>query len=302
MDISRLRALRELASRQTMAAVAEALYLTPSAVSQQISQLEEEVGVPLTERFGRGVRLTRAGEVLVSHAERVLTVLDEAKSDLAELSREIAGVLRVAAFPTVAAALLPRAIQSLREQYPHLEIMANELEPADGLAALGSWNADIALVDDLTLQLGGRHKHVDQVPLVEDVLYVVLPSSHQFAKRQSLSVSDLSSERWALDSASSFFAEFVRNLCRRAGYEPRVTAECRGFEMVRALVAAKCSISIVPGLRRSQSHSGVVFVKLRPEVRRKISIAYRHGERNHPAIKVFIAALIQSAKESVTQS
>ena len=111
MDIARLRALRELSTRQTMAAVAEALFLTPSAVSQQIAQLEEEAGVPLTERQGRGVRLTPAGEVLVTHAERILMVLDEARADLADIKREIAGVLRVAAFPTVAAALLPQAIQ-----------------------------------------------------------------------------------------------------------------------------------------------------------------------------------------------
>src|SRR2546427_3828527 len=114
MDIARLRALRELSIRQTMAAVADALYLTPSAVSQQIAQLEEEVGVQLTERQGRGVRLTRAGEVLVGHAERIMIALDEAKSDLAELKRAISGVLRVAAFSTVTAALLPHAIKELR--------------------------------------------------------------------------------------------------------------------------------------------------------------------------------------------
>jgi len=88
-----------------MAAVAEALFLTPSAVSQQIAQLEEEAGVKLIERQGRGVRLTKAGEVLVEHTERMLLVLDEAKSDLAQIKREVAGVIRVAAFPTVAAAL-----------------------------------------------------------------------------------------------------------------------------------------------------------------------------------------------------
>ncbi len=295
MDIARLRALRELSTRQTMAAVAEALCLTPSAVSQQIAQLEEEAGMPLTERQGRGVRLTPAGHRLVAYAERILIVLDEAKSELAEIKREIAGVLRVAAFPTVAAALLPQAIQALQARYPRLEIVFKEMEPADGLAALGAWNVDVAFVDNLTDLLGQKYKNVDQVPLIQDVLYVLLPQGHRLAQRQSLTVSDLREERWALDSAVSFYGEFILNLCRRAGYEPRVNAECRGFEVVRAMVASGCSVSVIPGLRCLNDLTGVSAVKLRPEARRGISVAFRHGERNHPAVKVFLDQMIQTA-------
>ncbi len=295
MDIARLRALRELSVRHTMAAVAEALYLTPSAVSQQIAQLEEEVGIELTERKGRGVRLTRAGEVLVTHAERILIVLDEAKSDLAEIKMEMTGILRVAAFPTVAAALLPHAIKELQGKYPYLEIVFSELEPADALAALGSWNADIAFIDNLTSMLDSRHKNIEQISLIEDVLYVLLPIGHRLADRQTLTVSDLKNERWAVDSAVSFYGEFIRNLCRRAGYEPKVNAECQGFEVVRAMVASGCSISVIPGLRLVHDLSGVSAVKLLPEARRKISIAYRYGERNHPAIKVFVEQILRTA-------
>jgi DNA-binding transcriptional LysR family regulator len=302
MDIARLRALRELSTRQTMAAVAEALCLTPSAISQQIAQLEAEVGLQLTERQGRGVRLTAAGEVLVAHAERILTVLDEAKSDLAEIKREIAGVLRVAAFPTVAAALLPHAIQQLRASYPLLEIVFNELEPADGLAALGSWNADVAFIDNLTTLLGDKHRHVDQVPLIDDVLYVLLPAGHRLAQRQSLAVGDLENERWALDSAVSCYGEFIVNLCRRAGYEPQVNAQCRGFEVVKAMVATGCSISVIPGLRLGQGLAGFSAVRLRPEARRKIAIAFRHGERNHPAVKVFVEQMARTAARVSTAS
>ena len=98
MDITRLRTLRELARCRTMAAAAESLHLTPSAVSQQVSQLEREADMALIERRGRGVVLTPAGERLVAHAERILMVLDEARSELALLRGEIAGELRVAAF------------------------------------------------------------------------------------------------------------------------------------------------------------------------------------------------------------
>lgn len=297
MDIGRLRALRELAERQTMAAVANALHLTPSAVSQQIALLEQEAGVPLIERQGRGVRLTRAGEVLVDHTERVLTILDEAKSDLAVIKREVTGTLRVATFPTVAAALLPRAITALRASYPYLEIVLEELEPAEGLAALGSWQADLAFVDDLSLKLYGKQRDVEKVAVLDDVLQVILPCDHRLASRASLSIADLRQERWALDSASSFYAEFVVNLCRRAGYEPMVNASGRGFEIVSAMVAGGCSITVVPSLRLANPLRGVVAVKLRPEIGRKISVAYRRGERKHPAIKVFVEEVIRAAAD-----
>jgi DNA-binding transcriptional LysR family regulator len=278
-----------------MAAVAQALFLTPSAVSQQISQLEDELGIQLTERQGRGVRLTPAGEVLVAHAERILVVLDEAKSDLAVIKREIAGVLRVAAFPTVAAALLPQAIKALQGNYPLLKIVFHELEPADGLAALGSWNADVAFIDNLAGRLDGKHKNVDQVPLVDDALYVLLPKGHRLARRPTLSVAELKDECWALDSAVSFYGEFILDLCRRAGFEPQVNAHCRGFEVVRAMVASGCSISMIPGLRLAHDLPGVSAVSLRPAARRQIAVAFRHGERNHPAVKVFVEQMMRTA-------
>ena len=110
MDLARLRALRELSIRKTMAAVAEALYVSPSAVSQQIALLEQEVGIALIERRGRGVELTPAGKQLVERAERILIELESARADIAELKKVIAGELRVAAFPSVASAVVAGAI------------------------------------------------------------------------------------------------------------------------------------------------------------------------------------------------
>ena len=290
MDLNRLRALRELSTRGTMAAVAETLHLTPSAVSQQIAQLEDEAGLPLTERRGRGIRLTHAGEVLAQHAERVMAVLDAARSALAEIRGEVAGEVRIAAFPSAAAALLPRAINALRRSHPRLEPVLVELEPAEGLAALGSWQADLALVDDLSLASGAR-AGILRTALADDSLVALLPARHALAGRESVSVADLASESWAMDSTSSSYAQFIIGLCRRAGFEPRINAHCRGFEMVAAFVAAGCSVSVIPGLRRTQAQRGVAMVELRPRVRRQISIAYRSGERRHPVIQAVLAEL-----------
>ena len=297
MDITRLRALRELANRQTMAAVASALYLTPSAVSQQIAQLEDEVGVKLIERQGRGVKLTHAGELLVSHTERMLTVLDEAKSDLAELKHVISGELRIAAFPTVASALLPQVIKSLRISHPYLEIVLYELEPAEGLAALGSWAADIAFVDDLSLKSTVKQRTVEMVHVLDDALHALLPDAHALADRASLSITDLKHERWALDSAASSYAEYLLNLCRSSGFEPKVNASCRGSEMVMAMVSSGCSVTVIPGLRLVQRLENVAAIRLQPEIGRRISVAFRKGDRKHPAIKVCVDQICKAAIE-----
>lgn len=296
MDINRLRALCELQRCGTMAAAAEALFLSPSAVSQQLAQLEEEAGVALTERRGRGVRLTPAGEALAAHGERILVVLDEAKSDMAQLRREIAGELLVAAFPSVASALMPMTISSLRAVFPRLQVVVEEMEPLDGLSALGSWQADVALVDDLSVLLGSKRDNIELVPLTEDLMHVLLPGDHPLAKKASLTVADLRHQEWALDSTQSAFGEFVTNLCRRAGFEPRVNARCRGFEVVASMVVAGGSVSVVPGLRLAKPIAGTRAVKLRPEVRRKISVAYRRGERKHPAVAVFLEEVLRTAR------
>jgi len=279
-----------------MTAVAEVLCLTPSAVSQQLAQLEDEVGIALTERRGRGVKLTHAGEVLVTHVERVLTVLDEAKSELAQLKQEIAGTLRVSAFATSAAALLPPVIHALRSQYPRLQITLVEMEPAEGLAALGSWSADVAIVDDLTVRLARMEKAVERVPLIDDELRVVVAEGHRLAGKSFITLAELKDEEWALDSATSFYGEFVLNLCRQAGYTPRVNAECRGSEIIASMVASGCSISIIPGLRLSQLPRSLVAVPLRPQVKRRILAAFRLGEKSHPAIKAFVKELQRTAR------
>lgn len=294
MDIARLKALKELAARHTIAAVAEALSLTPSAVSQQIRQLEDEVGMALTERQGRGVRLTYAGEVLAGHAERIMVAMDEARSEMAVIRQEITGSLRIAAFATAAAALLPPVVKAMRAAYPRLQITVLEMEPAEGLAALGSWDADLAIVDDLSVRLARMEHTVHQVRVTDDALHVAMAPDHRLAHKASIALAELKDEDWALDSATSFYGEFVVDLCRQAGFTPRVNAACRGSEIIAAMVESGCSVAIIPGLRLTQMRQQLVARPLRPSVNRRISVAFRQGERTHPAIQAFVAALLAS--------
>jgi DNA-binding transcriptional LysR family regulator len=284
-----------------MAAVAEALHVSPSAVSQQIAQLEDEAAIQLIERHGRGVKLTPAGEMLVSHAEAIIGILQNAKTDLAELKREVTGDLHLAAFPSVASLLAPPSMKALEGAYPRLRVTLEELEPNEALAALRSWQCDVALVDDLTVLNRDQAENVEIRQIAEDILYVLLPAMHVLAQKPEVQIEDLREERWALDTASSVYTEVIVRKCREAGFDPQINGACGSFETVLALVEAGCSVSILPGMRmrHPQQHGHrVVFRKLVPEVRRKIFVAYRRGEIRSPKISALLKALEETAASS----
>jgi DNA-binding transcriptional LysR family regulator len=122
LDLKRLRLLRELSARGTIGAVAEALSYSPSAVSQQLAQLEREAGVPLLERVGRNVRLTAAAQTLVTHTDALLARLEEAEADLQATAEQITGTLRVAAIQSAGLYLLAPALRRLKAEHPALRV------------------------------------------------------------------------------------------------------------------------------------------------------------------------------------
>lgn len=296
MDLGRLRALRELAVRKTMAAVAEALLVSPSAVSQQISLLEQEVGIKLIERRGRGVELTVAGQNLVRRADRIFSEIESARADIAELKQVIAGELRVAAFPSVAAAVIPGTIRGLSTEHPQLTIQFDEMEPEQSLAALRSWQTDVAIIDDLNVPPGVLDTNIETIPLMEDVFNVMVGLDHPLAESPWATLEDLRDERWVIDTASSNYTRMFTEACQAVGFMPKIVARCSGFEVTVALIREGCAIAILPGLRASHDLEDVWVCRLTPDIRRKISIAFRKGEKRSPALQAFLAQVQAKAR------
>jgi DNA-binding transcriptional LysR family regulator len=294
MDLVRLRTLRELALRTTMAAVADALRISPSAVSQQIAQLEEELQVELVERRGRGVLLTPAGKRLVVHVEKLTAILEEAKTDIAAMRSVVAGELRVAAFPSIASMVMPRTMRALERQHPHLAVVFDELEPIDGLAALRSWQVDIALIDDLTLAGVLPQTGIETQKLSVDELLVMLPSTHRLARRKSVRLEDLRDEHWALDMRGTY-SEAIILACAKAGFRPLINGHCNGFPAIAAMVTAGCSVSVMPGLRVRSNRGNFRVAHLDPPITRTILVALHPGAQRNPAIAAFLAQIKQTA-------
>ena len=177
-DLRRLRMLHELEERGTLAAVATALGYTPSAISQQLSVLEKEVGVRLLDRAGRGVRLTDAGRLLSRHAGVLLAEADAARADLAALTGEIRGTVRAGGLQSATRRLLIPAVARMRADHPHVRLEISELELEQALPELRLGALDLVVSDEYAGHPRPRPAGLTFEPLHEEPLRLVLPAAH----------------------------------------------------------------------------------------------------------------------------
>ncbi|NUK03722.1 LysR family transcriptional regulator, partial [Streptomyces lunaelactis] len=180
-DIKKLQILRTLNERGTVTATAEALLMTPSAVSQQLSNLAKQLGVPLLEAQGRRVRLTDAAHLVLRHADAVFAQLERADAELSGYLRGEAGLVRVGAFSTAVPALVVPAVRQLRTLHPALEVRVREAEAAEAYELLSNGDVDLAL--SLAAHAPtARDPRFSRVPLLADPLDVALPAGHPLAR------------------------------------------------------------------------------------------------------------------------
>ncbi|MFE2252688.1 LysR substrate-binding domain-containing protein [Streptomyces lavendulae] len=308
LDVRRLRLLRELARRGTIAAVAQALSFSPSAVSQQLSVLEREAGLPLLERTGRTVRLTPAAQNLVRHADAVLERLERADADLAEARSGLAGAQRIGAFPTATRAIVPAALVHLARRHPGLEPMVSETDPAAVAHALRAGDLDVALVHEYDLVPEPPEPGLATRPLYGEAMYLAGPAPAAAAGPGALpGAADpgappaggpgqdavLRAHRddpWITATPGTLCHAMTVRACRAAGFTPRVRHQVDEFATVLALVAVGQGVAVVPQLGvTGPAGPGVSLVRLHME--RRTKIAFRSGAGAHPAVAAFTAAL-----------
>ncbi|MER7505008.1 LysR family transcriptional regulator [Nonomuraea pusilla] len=278
LDPRKLHLLRELAGRGTIAAVAEAAMFTPSAVSQQLSALEREAGVPLLERTGRTVTLTPAGRLLVEHANAVLGELDRAAAALAAARGGPSGPVRIGAFPTAARVLLPPALAELTAAHPGLEPMVSEIDPADVSAALRAGGLDVALVHEYDFVPPVTDAAVETEPLFSEAMYLTDRPSVEAAR----------DDAWITSKPGTLCHTMAIRACQAAGFEPRVRHHVDDFDTVLAFAAAGLGVALVPRLAATAPPPGVTLTRL--PLSRHTLAAFRRGYGDHPAIRAAVAA------------
>ncbi|WP_330261256.1 LysR family transcriptional regulator [Streptomyces sp. NBC_00539] len=297
LDVRRLRLLRELAHRGTIAAVAEALAFSPSAVSQQLGVLEREAGLPLLERTGRRVRLTPAGHNLVRHADAVLERLEQAGAELAGARLGLTGALRIGSFPTATRALVPAALAALSRRHPGLEPMVRETDPAAVAHALRAGELDVALVHEYDFVPAAREPGLATEPLFEEAMYLAAPASAgpagcpaQTRTGQEEVLRRHAEAPWITAVPGTLCHAMTVRACRAAGFEPRIRHQADEFATVLALVAVGQGVAVVPQLGLTGcDHDRVVLTRLL--MARRTLLAFRSGAAGHPGVTALGAAL-----------
>jgi DNA-binding transcriptional LysR family regulator len=291
LNTTRLRILREIAARGTISAAAEALWLTPSAVSQQMSALEREVGVQLLERSPRSVRLTDAGTRLVAHAERILADCEAAIADLELESGTVTGVVRVSAFSTAAQAFLLPALQALRERFPSLTVQATDLEPHESMPALKSGQLDVVVSHEYNLLPPYADPGIDRTDILTERMLLALPASHPLADR-SARLADFASERWIVGREATFCRDAVIRAAHLAGFEPIVELQLNDYRVIANAVRRGLGVALIPRIADLRGIDGLSLRALEePRLERTVFAAVRKGSAESPGIAAVLDAL-----------
>lgn len=286
LDVRRLRVLREVARRGSFSAAAEALNFTQPAISRQIATLEAEVGTVLVERGSRGVRLTPAGELLVTHADAILDRLALAESQLEALAGLEGGRLRLGSVATANATLLPRAIRAFSQEYPNVRLDLAEALSHRLMDALGAGELDLAVIGYC-----GDTEEVQVEKLMDDPLYLALPADHPLVAQPDLTLADLAEETW-VEGRDKTAAGPLIEAAARAGFEPRIAFESTQWLGKQGLVAAGVGVTLIPQLALATVRDDIVLRSLGDDApRREIFLASQRCGYRAPAVEPMKAIL-----------
>jgi len=302
MDVQRLRVLRELADRGSVTAVAQALSFTPSAISQQLRVLSEEVGAALTEPAGRGVRLTEAGRVLAVEAEAVLSALARADAAVDALRTTPRGLVRTALFPSGARMMLPGLLARVRE-LPDVDLQCRDLDltPAGVLALTADFDIVVSHRDEATPGPYAGTRLV--VPLLREPLDVVLPPGHPLARRRSLRLDELADQAWISVEVGWPVDDVLRTIALRTGTSPRIVQRINDFSVTEELVAAGHGIALLPHYSTDDRGGRRLARRRLAGVRagRLIEAVLRPSVAERPAVRAVLDALRAEADAVVAR-
>ncbi|MFI6742212.1 LysR family transcriptional regulator [Nonomuraea sp. NPDC050451] len=297
LDLNRLKALHAVHVYGSVGAAADALMVTPSAVSQQIAKLERETGARLMERNGRGVRLTDAAGLLAEHAERILALVETAEADFEALRGEVVGRLNIAAFPTAVRGLMPGALVSLRERHPDLWVQLSEREPERVVREVSRGELDLGVIQDWLNRPMALPDGLSRATLLDDVADIAVPADHPLAHSRELELAQLRDDHWISGSPGTVCHDWLVFTLRNASVEPVIACMADEYPTQLALVAGGLGCAIVPRLGRDCVPDGVRLVPIRPRQTRRIYAVWRTDAARRPAIRAMVEALAEASRK-----
>ncbi|MEV6303624.1 LysR substrate-binding domain-containing protein [Actinoplanes sp. NPDC051861] len=298
IDARRLQVLTEVSRQGSFNRAAAQLRLTPSAVSQQISALERTVGTPVVRRSTRGVELTEAGLVLVETAEAITAELLCAEQEIAKLAVARTERLTVTTFTSGGQRLLPPALTRFAAEHPGVELTVIESEPEESLPMVRAGQADLALAyhfDGPPPVRPGDRSGLTWTPLMDDPMWIVLPSGHRFVGRTSLTLAELAAERWVHGCLS--VGEMLGHYAAMAGYLVRTACRSTDYQFAQSLVRAGIGISLIPEVALTADSTGLSAARLEPPGPcRFIGVATARRRRPNPLLDDLMRVLDETVR------
>jgi molybdate transport repressor ModE-like protein len=292
-DLRRLRSLCAIADHGSLTAAADALTFTQPAVSQHLAALEAEVGAPLVTRARGGAELTDAGRLLVEHARAVLDRLALAEVQVSDLVAHEQRQVRLAGHSSSLTRLVPLAVADLRRRLPDAAVTIREAGPPVALAALRSGDVDLAVL----FRRDGSEApdDVEERLLLEEAMYAVVPRGHPLADEPELELAGLREDPW-IQGPSSASPGLIRELCREAGFEPRIAFETADPLATRGIVAAGLAVTLVPSLTKDDTarDRNVRVLPLRDPSWRLVVAATAAGGRTAQATREMVESLARA--------
>lgn len=296
LDLRRLRLLRELKIRGTLADVAAALSYSPSSVSQQLAQLEKEVGVPLLRKTGRRVALTAQAEVLVAHTAELLETMERAEADLAASLTTVSGTVRVAVFQSAALALMPDALTAMTRDYPDVRVEMVQREPETALYETFARDFDLVIAEQYPGHAAPRHPELDHVGLTQDAIQLAVPLPGQRHADIS-SVAEAANAAWVMEPRGAASRHWAEQACRRAGFEPDVRYETADLQAQIRLIESGNAVALMPELVWTGRNVPVQLFDLAEDPQRSIFTSARRAGARRPAVLAVREVLGRAAGE-----
>ncbi|MFI6570530.1 LysR family transcriptional regulator [Nocardia fluminea] len=293
-SIERLRILRELADRGTVAAVAEALSMTPSAVSQQLKVLAREAGVALLEPDGRRVRLTDAGQALVLRADDVLAAMERATAEMAHYRGSPRGQVRVASFPSGAALLLPPVLAALAGSGVELIAGDEDLPPTEASKLLADYDIVLTHRDERAPSMAGPR--LSARVLMREPIDVVVAPDHPLAGRSSVRPEELAEETWVSVRGGFPVDDVLESIATVTGVRPRIAQRLNEFRVIETLVVSGYGVALMP--RYAVAHRDLSVLPLAGvRAARVYELVARPQAHRRPAIATVLDAFETAARQ-----
>lgn len=296
-DIRRLALLVEVVEQGSITAAAELMLYTPSAVSQQLRKLEQEVGQPLLNRRSRGVVPTEAGQVLAGHARKIVGQMKAAQADLEQIAGLKRGSLAVGTFPTLAGSFLPLVIRAFKKRYPAIGLSLRSARFDELVSDLQSGRTGLCLLWDYPW----NRFHDDTIRLTEvfqESTVLLVSRNHPLADREAIRMEELRKESWIVRAEAHPVVEVLQRSAHAAGFDPTIGFLANDYQEAQAMVSVGMGVAMVPKTAVALQHPDVRVVSLGPDAPlRRVLLAQRQDKVYAPAEVAFQSTLLEIARE-----